>query len=221
MREVAGQRAGLGFPLSNKGNDLGTSHFVVLSFTLPIVHVVRCSAAERRIMAMTAAPRRLGGERKCGLTPAQAAAQAALRRQRDAIWCGTQENAENGAGTTCASAALAQGPKGGLVRTASMEASTDDSKTSKKRIRSSPSAAQPQAKRMILTWPCAGCTFENDKPLAVVCTVCGTQRQQQMQLQPGKRAAAADPWSCQACTFINTGDQAQCAVCSTQSTALL
>lgn len=191
------------------------------------------AAAEKRVRTgtlMPSGPRRLGGDSVImqALSPIQAAAMAAERRQRDDIWCAApdtigedglhkaQERESANAPTLPSkkdTGAAGQESQSGLgMRTDSKSWQTADKGVAfvgnfvPEVPQSSSYQGHDRVESSSAMWECSVCTLLNPA-LAMVCGACSTVRSGEDREKPAM-------WSCKFCTLENTILLDNCAACS-------
>ncbi|GAN03547.1 WLM-domain-containing protein [Mucor ambiguus] len=185
---------------------------------------IAAKAAEKRlqtsrIMLPTGGIRLGGGGPSTSrhMTPTQAAARAAQKRQLDKVWCGGSVVEPN---SGCDSGASSSAP----ISPTAVPLSPSDNVTRKRKLSSNiPSEMDTQSKKqrretsvIDLTtttlqndgWACPTCTFFNG-PITLACQICLTER-------PHDDAVvdvSDDFWSCPQCTLKNEKKWTTCVAC--------
>ncbi|KAK4510056.1 Na+/H+ antiporter [Mucor velutinosus] len=187
---------------------------------------IAAKAAEKRlqtskIMLPTGGIRLGGGSSTIKhMTPAQAAARAAQKRQLDKVWCGGSVVEQDSSSEGDASSAPVTPP--------AVPSSPSDNVTRKRKLSSNiPAEMDTRSKKQSLEtsvidlttttttiekdgWACTTCTFING-PITLACQICFTER-------PHDDDATVvdvsdDFWSCPQCTLKNEKKWTACVAC--------
>ena len=170
-------------------------------------------AAERRQVFLNNRPQRLGGDtkRKGTMTPAEAAAAAALRRQQDAKWCGTAEQeaaAQEAAaqGTTAAEGAAAPAAPAGDAAAPATRPQTDATPAAAKPATTKPATAKPATAKPATAAPrpsAVAPTASKPATASHAAKAAALARHGQSSVPEPAMKANATPWACAHCTFEN------------------
>lgn len=197
-----------GFSFTEAGKQLGGSKHTPTDQVGSTKNRAADAALKRKQAHGTGVPRALGGKRGLMHTksPRELAAAAALRRQRDNLWCGATHDAVNGGGAAAADDDVIDLTAADTVPSAAERAAarrrTDSSTSTAGRptvaaprkvnptsrsatrvptdaaaaVAPAPGAAPVRGTPSRESWTCGACTFINVKPIALACEVCSTLR---------------------------------------------
>ncbi|KAF1806042.1 WLM domain-containing protein [Mucor lusitanicus] len=194
---------------------------------------IAAKAAEKRlqtskIMLPTGGIRLGGGSGSSTIkhmTPAQAAARAAQKRQLDKVWCGgsvveAQQDSSSSSSNSGASSAAPVSPP----------AVSSEHVTRKRKLSSNIPAAemdtQSKNKRRVIDlttatttttqqedgWACPTCTFLNG-PITLACQICLTERPHDDVAEEAADVSDDSCWSCPQCTLKNEKKWTTCVAC--------
>ncbi|CAO0799942.1 unnamed protein product [Mucor circinelloides] len=182
---------------------------------------IAAKAAEKRLQTskimLPTGGIRLGGSSSSGntnMTPAQAAARAAQKRQQDKVWCGGSVEQESAGASSSApvSPAVPSLPSDNVTRKRKLSSNIPEMDTQSKR-KSRETSVIDLTTADKDGWACPTCTFFNG-PITLACQICLTQRPHDDDDDDiAVVAVSDDAWSCPQCTLKNEKKWTACVAC--------